>query len=54
MIPPQAKIFVEKGENFDFSTIKINDQIPHSREFRVFKFKNPKTSRIICILKCDH
>jgi uncharacterized Zn-finger protein len=41
------------------SKIKINQKesrhhIPSTRSFRIFKFKNPKTSRYLKILKCDY
>lgn len=42
-IPEGAEIFVEMGDNFDFTTIKIDEDIPKTRKFRVFKYKNPRT-----------
>jgi len=42
-IPDGAHIFVELGEEFDFSTIKIEERIPATRKFRVYKYKNPRT-----------
>jgi len=42
-IPDGAEIHVELGENFDFSTIKIDEDIPKTRKFRVYKYKNPRT-----------
>ena len=42
-IPLGAEIYVEKGENFDFESIKIDEQIPRTRKFSVYKYKNPRT-----------
>ena len=53
-IPEGAEIHVENGDEFDFSTIKIDEDIPKTRMFRVFKYKNPRTQRNVKILKCDH
>ena len=44
---------VQHGANFDFSTIKIEEAVPQTRRFRVFKYKNPRTMRQVKILKCD-
>ena len=53
-IPRGAEIHVEQGASFDFSQIKIEEQIPHTRNFRIFKYKNPRTQRLVKLLKCDH
>ena len=53
-IPLGAEIYVEKGENFDFESIKIDEQIPHTRKFSVYKYKNPRTQRNVKLLKCVH
>ena len=54
LIPPQAKIYVQHGSRFDFSTLKIEEAIPNTRQFRIYKFKNPRTMRKVQILRCDH
>lgn len=53
-IPEDAQIIVEHGKEFDFSSIKIEESVPKTRRFRVFKYKNPRTQRLVKILKCDH
>jgi hypothetical protein len=53
-IPDGADIFVEDGEHFDFSTIKIEESIPQTRQFSVYKYKNPRTQRNVKLLKCDY
>ena len=52
-IPDGAEIFVEDGEGFDFSSIKIEESIPQTRQFSVYKYKNPRTQRNVKLLKCD-
>lgn len=52
-IPANAEIYVQHGSDFDFSTIKIEEAVPSTRSFRVFKYKNPRTMRQVKILKCD-
>jgi len=44
---------VIKGDNFNMSELKIEEAVPQTRKFRVFKYKNPKTHRFVKILKCD-
>lgn len=34
--------------------MKIDEDMPNTRDFRVYKYKNPKTNRFVKILKCDH
>lgn len=46
-------IDVEEGQNFDLSKVKIKKHIPDFKHFRVFTFKNPKSKRIVKIMKCD-
>lgn len=53
-IPFGVEVIVETGRQFDFSAIKIEESIPSTRNFRVFKYKNPRTQRVVKILKCDH
>lgn len=53
-IPVGVTIEVTCGENFDETELKIDETIPSTRKFRVFKYKNPKTNRFVKILKCDH
>ena len=53
-IPHNSEIHVQRGASFDFSTIKIDEAVPSTRKFRVFKYKNPRTMRQVKILKCDH
>lgn len=53
-VPHDAKIHVQRGINYDMSTVKIEEKIPSTRQFRVFKYKNPRTMRQVKILKCDH
>lgn len=53
-VPFDAKIYVQKGSKYDMSTIKIEEAVPNTRQFRVFKYKNPRTMRQVKILKCDH
>jgi hypothetical protein len=52
-IPEGARINVVKGSDFDFASIKIDEDIPQTRAFRVYKYKNPRTQRNVTILKCD-
>lgn len=52
-IPEQAIVHVSQGKDFDFSSVKISDTIPQTRNFRVFQYKNPHTMRLVKILKCD-
>ena len=53
-VPDDAIIHVREGKNYDLSTIKIDEEVPSTRKFRVFKYKNPRTMRQVKILKCDH
>ena len=48
-----SKVEIIHGRNFDTSKVKIQDQVPTTKDFRIFKFKNPITQRRIHILKCD-
>ena len=42
-IPDGAEVFIEFGENFNFDSIKIDEEIPNTRKFKIFKYKNPRT-----------
>lgn len=42
-IPDGAEVFVEYGDNFNFDSIKIDEEIPSTRKFKVYKYKNPRT-----------
>ena len=53
-VPPEAKIYVQRGSKYDMSSIKIEEAVPNTRDFRVFKYKNPRTMRQVKILKCDY
>lgn len=53
-IPEGSRIEVTLGENFDLSSLKIEEDIPSTKNFRVYKYKNPRTQRYVKILKCDH
>lgn len=53
-IPDDAEVHVELGKDFDFGSIKIDEDIPNTKQFKIYKYKNPKTSRNVKILKCDH
>ena len=53
-IPYNAEIHVQYGSRFDLSSIKIDEAVPKTRSFRIFKYKNPRTMRQVKILKCDH
>lgn len=53
-IPEDATIHISYGKNFDLGTVKIEEAVPSTKKFRVFKYKNPKTMRQVKILKCDH
>lgn len=45
MIPKDAKTFVQEGKDVDFSELNVNDIVPNSKSFRIFKYKNPLTKR---------
>jgi hypothetical protein len=49
-----TKIEVITGHNFDASSLKIDEDVPATKEFRIYKYKNPKTQRFVKILKCEH
>ena len=53
-VPDDAEIHVRYGKNYDLSSIKIDEAVPSTRDFRVFKYKNPRTMRQVKILKCDY
>ena len=53
-VPESAQIYVESGDTFDFSQIKIDEQVPSTRLFTVYKYKNPRTQRNVKILLCEH
>jgi hypothetical protein len=36
LIPKNALVTIEKGEQFDFSTLNVNELIPTSRQFIVY------------------
>jgi uncharacterized Zn-finger protein len=42
------------GENYNLKELKIDEAVPHTKNFRVYKYKNPKTNRFVKILRCDH
>ena len=48
------KIEVITGHNFDPASLKIDEDVPATKEFRIYKYKNPKTQRFVKILKCEH
>ena len=39
---------------FNFDSIKIDEEIPSTRKFKVYKYKNPRTQRNVKILNCNH
>lgn len=53
-IPDGAEVFVEYGDTFNFDSIKIDEEIPSTRKFKVYKYKNPRTQRNVKILNCNH
>lgn len=53
-IPEGVKVEVIGGDRFDINSLKIDEAVPSTRQFTVFKYKNPRTQRIVKILKCDH
>ena len=52
-IPKGAKIEIIQGANFDKNKVKIKDKMPTTKEFMIYKFKNPLTQRKVHILKCE-
>lgn len=48
------RIEVVSGSNFDPASLKIDEEIPGTRQFKIYKYKNPKTQRFVKILKCEH
>jgi len=38
-----TKIEVITGHNFDPRSLKIDEDVPATKEFRIYKYKNPKT-----------
>ena len=53
-VPENAKIYMQHGSRFSMDSIKIEEAVPNTRQFRVFKYQNPRTMRQVKILKCDH
>ena len=53
LIPSGVKVEVIEGANFDFKSLNIEEPIPNTRAFRIYKFKNPRTQRLVKILKCE-
>ena len=61
---PVECTYVEIIRGEDFSEEFVNSShfgkkmkkhnIPSSREFRIYKYKNPRTLRQLLIMKCDH
>lgn len=54
LIPEHTEIRVIYGSEFDFDLVKIDEHVPSTRQFKIFKFKNPRTLRQVNILKCDY
>ncbi|TNV83506.1 hypothetical protein FGO68_gene2066 [Halteria grandinella] len=53
-IPQGVQIQVILGKDFDVTSLKIEEEIPATRQFRIYKYKNPRTQRYVKLLKCDH
>jgi hypothetical protein len=48
------RVEIISGDRFDAESLKIDEAIPGTREFKIYKYKNPKTQRFVKILKCEH
>ena len=53
-IPRGINVEIIPGKYFDIGTLTVKEIVPSTRNFTVFKYKNPITKRIVTILKCDH
>jgi uncharacterized Zn-finger protein len=53
-IPDDVVVHVQTGKTFDLKSVQIKKHVPHTKDFRIFTFKNPKSKRYIKILQCDH
>lgn len=53
-VPEDVMISVEKGDTFDLRSVQIKKHVPDTKAYRIFTYKNPKSKRIIKVLKCDH
>jgi hypothetical protein len=49
-----VKVLVQPGSHFDLKSVKIKKHVPSTKHFRIYSFKNPKSKRLIKILKCDY
>eukprot|EP00347_Sterkiella_histriomuscorum_P017635 403348584 len=52
-IPLDVEIQIIQGSDYNLNELKIEEAIPRTKRFRVFKYKNPKTHRFVKLLKCD-
>lgn len=52
-IPSDVEVSIQTGDTFDLKSVKIKKHPPSTNKYRIFTFKNPKSKRIIKILKCD-
>lgn len=52
-IPDDVEIQMIEGKDYNLSDLKIEEAIPATKNFRVFKYKNPKTHRYVKLLRCD-
>ncbi|CDW75002.1 krueppel-like factor 13 [Stylonychia lemnae] len=53
-IPPGVDIQIIQGQDFDVHELRIEETVPLTKNFRIFKYKNPATRRFVKILKCDY
>lgn len=42
-IPKGVTVELIAGANYDLETLKIDEAIPNTKDFLVYKYKNPKT-----------
>lgn len=40
------------GKDYDLNSLKIQEQVPNTNSFTVYKYKNPQTQRNVKILNC--
>ncbi len=45
---------MQTGNDFDLNTVKILKHVPSTKDFCIYTYKNPKSKRIVKILKCEN